>query len=153
MAEKYTAQDAIPTCEDHEGEELHTFCRTCDKRTCEECVKTTHKDHDWATTAKMVKERRNKRKEIVHDIREQILPAMKGESRPNQEEVARVRRVQRLMIDHINKYSDSLVAELEGEEEEPLDWTKEIELLAKIEVFFENKVLDGELVNRKVIQV
>ena len=149
MAEDYTAQGVIPTCEYHRGEDLNIFCKTCDKRTCEECVKTTHKDHDWATIAKIVKDRRNKRKDIVHDIKENLLPIMKGESKPNQEEVAKVRRVQRLLIGHINSYSESLVAALEESGEESRDWKNEIVFLTKIGDFFENKSLDGKLENRK----
>ena len=145
MATKYPAQGAIPTCDDHEGEELDTFCRTCDRQTCEKCLKTTHMLHDWTSKAKIVKERRNRRKDVVDDITENILPTMKGESKPNQGEVARVRRAQRLLIDHINTYSDSLVAALEKDGEENKDWTKEIKLLTKIRDFFEEKILDGKL--------
>ena len=59
--------------------------------------------------------------------------------------MARVRDVQQRLIDHINTYSDSLVAALEGDGEGTKDWTKEIELLTRIRDFFQEKVFDGEL--------
>ena len=68
-----------------------------------------------------------------------------------QQEVSKIRRVQRRLIDHINKYSDSLVVAVEGDGEGTKDWTKVIELLMKIREFFEEKILDGELNNLRHI--
>ena len=152
MATKYPSQGIVPTCDDHEGEELDTYCRSCEKQTCETCVKTTHKEHDWTIKTKIIKERRNKRQDIIDDISENILPAMKDTSKQMQKNVSRVRGVQRRLIDHINTFSDSLVASLEADRKGTKDWTKEIEILTRIRDFFQEKVLDGKL-NQEIKQV
>ena len=145
MDEHFRAQRAMPTCEEHEGEDMDTYCRSCDKRTCEVCCKKEHKDHDWTTTAKIVKQRKNERGEIVRDIRDNILPALKGEkSIDTQRDVARVREPEKRLIQYIQTYAASLVTMLVGEEGG--DMTKDIEMLTRIANFFENRVQTGELI-------
>ena len=143
MDDEYAAQSAMPTCEEHEGEDMDHYCRSCDIRTCEVCCKTEHKDHDWTTTAKIVKQRRNQRGEIVRDIRENVLPALKAGKSDTRQDVARVRAVEQRLIQYIQTYAASLVTALEGEEGG--DRTKDIDLLTRIADFFENKAQTGEL--------
>ncbi|KAK3103093.1 hypothetical protein FSP39_016393 [Pinctada imbricata] len=53
--EKYSAQQALNMCSDHEQEEIDMYCNTCSKPVCTKCVKGDHKDHDWDTMFKIAK--------------------------------------------------------------------------------------------------
>ena len=143
MENKYMAQSAMPTCDDHDGEELDTYCRTCEKRTCEICCKTEHIRHDWTTTGKAVKQRRNEGEAIARDIRDNLLPIMKKEEMRKEilKNISIVKDVEKEMITYTQTYVASLVTKLEGGEDE--DRTREIGFLTTMADFFEQKVQTG----------
>ena len=135
------AQSARPTCDKHDGEELDTYCRTCEKRTCGICCKMEHNLHDWTTTGRMVKQRRNEGDAIARDIRDNLLPVIKQGG--TTENVSKVKSIEEKIIKHTVTYVASLLTKL-GADDVGTDMMGEIGFLTRMAEFFENKIQTGE---------
>ena len=135
------AQSARPTCTEHDGEELDTYCHTCEKRTCEICCKTKHSRHDWTTTGRVAKQRRNQGEAIARDIKDNLQAVIrKGSAFEN---ISKVKAVEEKIINYTRTYVASLVTKL-GVDDDGTNVTEEIDFLTRMAEFFENKVHLGE---------
>ena len=64
---------SVDTCADHE-ETLIMFCGDCRLAVCSECIRTTHKEHDWIQLKKAGKQMRQKLAQYRKDIVKTHLP-------------------------------------------------------------------------------
>ena len=108
-------QVVLNTCEDHPTECLDMYCKTCEKPTCEECLKTQHVQHDWCKLSKAARQLRseiqNKERKLSSQansffcgMRKVITYIREGKDQlatENSENLESVRRDMHAMVDEI----------------------------------------------------
>ena len=68
------AQVALLLCEKHKEEEVDVYCITCKRPTCTKCIKTEHQGHDFDTIPKLYRKIKNKRVDLLRDIKQKSNP-------------------------------------------------------------------------------
>ena len=68
------AQVALLLCDEHEGEEMDLYCKTCKRPTCTECVKNIHKEHDFDSIRNFFRKIKISRLDLIRNIQSKVHP-------------------------------------------------------------------------------
>ena len=68
------AQVALLLCGKHEEEEVDVYCITCKRSTCTQCIQTDHQGHKFDTIPKLFRKIKNKRLDILREMKMKVSP-------------------------------------------------------------------------------
>ena len=145
----YKAQDALKTCDEHEGKELSFFCKTCKMFICITCGQTSHHGHVWDLISSIAKERRVETPKLCRKIKKEKLSDCHAKLRSvqfikrNREEVrSKLEERRRLIINLINHAIDKEKEKYDKfkAERKNLDLEKKLDYIEKMTTCLDSNI-------------